>query len=101
MDSRQAALAICGATVTYIWYKRHRTFSIRDVPGPKNPSWIYGTCHILTNRFHFLTGFKTGHAWWWESEEVAVVEKKILEEHGTIARWNGSLGVCFFYGGQA
>ncbi|KAF9779010.1 cytochrome P450 [Thelephora terrestris] len=74
MDSWQAALAICGATVTYIWYKRHRTFSIRDVPGPKNPSWIYG------------------HAWWWEAEEVAVVEKKILEEYGTIARWNGSLG---------
>ncbi|KAF9778983.1 cytochrome P450 [Thelephora terrestris] len=74
MDSQQAALAIFGATAAYVWYKRYRTFSISDVPGPKNPSWIYG------------------HAWWWLSEEFTVVEKRILEEYGTISRWNGSLG---------
>jgi hypothetical protein len=29
-------------------------------------------------------------------EEATVVEKRLLEEYGTISRWNGSLGVCFF-----
>jgi hypothetical protein len=37
----------------------------------------------------------TGHRWWWNCEEAGVVEKGILEEHGTIARWNGLLGVHF------
>ncbi|KAF9787520.1 cytochrome P450 [Thelephora terrestris] len=74
MDSQQAALAICGATAAYVLYKRYRTISISDVPGPKNPSWIYG------------------HTWWWRSEEVTVVEKRLLEEYGTVVRWNGSLG---------
>jgi hypothetical protein len=42
MDFQQAALAICGTTAVYIWYKRSRISAISDVPGPKNPSWIYG-----------------------------------------------------------
>lgn len=42
MDSQHAALAICGATAAYVWYRWYRTSSIGDVPGPKNPSWIYG-----------------------------------------------------------
>ncbi|KAF9778997.1 cytochrome P450 [Thelephora terrestris] len=76
MDSQQATLAICGATVVvaYIWYTRCRTHSISDVPGPKNPSWIYG------------------HRWSWMIEEAAVVEKKLLEGHGSIVRWNRSFG---------
>ena len=35
----------------------------------------------------------TGHRWWWVREEARIVEKKLLEEHGTVVRWNGSLGV--------
>jgi len=42
MDFQQAALAICGVTVAYVLYGRYRNLTIRDVPGPKNPSWIYG-----------------------------------------------------------
>lgn len=38
----------------------------------------------------------TGHAWWWRLEETSVVEKNFLEEYGTVARWNGALGVCPF-----
>lgn len=34
-----------------------------------------------------------GHLWWWQFEESGVVEKRILEEHGAVARWNGALGV--------
>ncbi|KAF9785284.1 cytochrome P450 [Thelephora terrestris] len=74
MDSRHATLAISVAFVAYTWYKCRRTSSISDIPGPKNPSWIYG------------------HRWWWQSEEASVVEKRILEEYGAVARYNGSLG---------
>lgn len=42
MDLRQVALAVCSATAVYVWYKRYYTLPISDVPGPKNPSWIYG-----------------------------------------------------------
>jgi hypothetical protein len=41
-----------------------------------------------------------GHLWWWQSEEAGVVEKRLLEEYGTVARWNGALGVRFLSGGQ-
>ena len=42
MEFQQAVLAACGAAVVYLCYKKYRALSIADVPGPKNPSWIYG-----------------------------------------------------------
>lgn len=42
--------------------------------------------------------FGTGNRWWWQHEENGVVEKRFLEEYGTIARWNGVLGVPFICG---
>jgi len=42
MDFQQAALTIFGATVAYALYSRYRNSAVRDVPGPKNPSWICG-----------------------------------------------------------
>lgn len=74
------------------------SISISDIPGPKNPSWIYGSSASPTNRWHSLTKSRTGHTWWWMSDEFTVVEKKLLEEYGAVSRWNGSLRVCFFSG---
>ena len=42
-----------------------------------------------------LTHSGTGHRWWWQCEEIRLVEKKILKEHGAVARWNGIFGVRF------
>jgi len=42
MDFQRTALAVCGAVVTYVSYQRYRNLTIRDVPAPKNPSWIHG-----------------------------------------------------------
>ena len=42
MDFQQAVLAFCGTAVAYILYQRYRDLTIRDVPGPKNPSWVHG-----------------------------------------------------------
>ena len=47
-------------------------------------------------RRHHLTGSGTGHLWWWQRQEATVVEKRILEDYGAVARWNGCLGVHFF-----
>ena len=61
----------------------HLGFTVWYLSVPKN------------QRVH-LTGFGTGHLWWWCREEASVVEKHILDEYGTVARWNGTLGVrCF------
>ena len=69
MDFQQVALAICGATATYVWYKRFCALSITDVPGPKNPSWTYGMSvprgseiilsHEFWNRTQMVVGMRT------------------------------------------
>jgi len=50
MDFQQTALAICGATIVYALYQRYRGLTISDVPGPKNPSWIYGILGPFTRQ---------------------------------------------------
>jgi len=42
MDFQRMALAVCGAVAAYVLYRRYRNPTIRDIPGPKNPSWIHG-----------------------------------------------------------
>src|ERR1700753_2175017 len=96
MDFQQAALTICAAAAAYIYYKRYQDFTISDVPGPKNPSWIFGISWPPCIKRRQLMVSATGHAWWWQNEEGGGVEKRLLEEFGAGARWNGSLGVCPF-----
>ena len=104
MDFQQAALATCGLVVTYVWYKLYRALTISDVPGPKNPSWIYGMRPHVTYAYAALLFFYispvpgTGHLWWWQLEEARVVEKNLLGKYGTVVRWNGPLGVSFVSG---
>ena len=94
MDFQQTALATCGAIVAFVWYKLYRNFTISDVRGPKNPSWVYGISVSPTSSTpHHLTGPGTGHRWWWIREEARVVEKSLIEEYGTVVRWNGLVGV--------
>jgi len=50
MDFQQTALAICGTTIVYALYQRYRGLTISDVPGPKNPSWIYGILGPFTRQ---------------------------------------------------
>jgi len=37
-------------------------------------------------------GFE-GHQWYWQTQDAGAVEKHLLENYGTVARWNGPLGV--------
>lgn len=99
IDLQQATLAVCATVVAYALYKRYRASTISDIPGPKNPSWRYGIqLFVPVNSQCRLTDSGTGHAWWWQREEAGAVDKMILEEYGTVARWNGSLGVHYFPG---
>ena len=43
MEYQLGALTTCAAVIAYLLFRRHRRLStIRDVPGPVNPSWIFG-----------------------------------------------------------
>ena len=97
MDFQQTTLTMCATAAAYVLYKRYRTSMISDIHGPKNPSWRYGIeFFVPVGRRSHLTDFGTGHTWWWQREEFGVVDKMILDEYGTVARWNGSLGVHSF-----
>lgn len=96
MDFQQAALTICAAAVAYVWYKRHWACTISDIPGPKNPSWIFGISTSSRSKRSHLIDLGTGHQWWWQLKEALVFEEELLDEYGTIVRWNGALGVRFF-----
>lgn len=96
MDLQRTALTICGAAVGYIWYKRYRSLTVSDVPGPENPSWIYGISASPYAARYYLTNLGTGHQWLWQCQDGTVVEKSLLEEYGGVARWNATLGVRFF-----
>jgi hypothetical protein len=39
--------------------------------------------------------------WWWERKGASVVERSLLEEYGSVVRWNGALGVRSFLWSQA
>jgi len=44
MQYQLGALATCAAIFVYVVLRSHRKrFAIKDVPGPVNPSWIFGT----------------------------------------------------------
>ena len=58
MDLQQAALAVFGVAVGYLWYKRYHASPISDVPGPKNPSWVHGNLLVFPRderRYYDLT----------------------------------------------
>ena len=48
----------------------------------------------------YLTYLGTGHQWWWQLEDGADLEKRLLKEYGNVVRWNASLGVCFSTGNK-
>lgn len=41
-DLRQAALAVAAASTIYALYRRYSQPSLKDIPGPPNPSWVHG-----------------------------------------------------------
>ena len=96
MDSQLATLMICATAAAYIYYKRYQNTAISDVPGPKNPSRIFGISHPPCFRRRQLMVSVIGHEWWWQREEAGVIEKRLLDEYGAVVRWNGSLGVRSF-----
>ena len=57
MQYQLGALATCTAIFVYVFLRRYRKPSaIRDVPGPANPSWIFG----MSPAFHlFLQVYST------------------------------------------
>ena len=56
MQSQLGAFAICAGVFVYAFLRKRKRFSaIKDLPGPENPSWIFGTSlGGQSLPFHFL-----------------------------------------------
>ena len=102
MGHQLGALAICAAAFVYVFLqKRKKLTTVKDVPGPVNPSWIFGASPVgRLDPFHlFLEGGSIGranplgHQWYIQTEEAGGAEKRFLENFGNVVRWNGPFGV--------
>ena len=102
MQYRLEALATCAAVFVYLAFRRYRRRSvIRDIPGPVNPSWIFGMSlghRLFSLPLTWVDGadckHPQGHQWYLQSG-AGEVEKRFLENFGNVARLNGPLGVRF------
>jgi hypothetical protein len=53
-DLQQTAVAVATASVIYALYRRYNRPSIKDIPGPPNPSWVHGRLEDLSLTFIVL-----------------------------------------------
>ena len=56
-DLQQTVAAVATASVIYALYRRYDRPSLRDIPGPPNPSWVYGKLGDLMPVFVLFTQF--------------------------------------------
>ena len=106
MQYQLGALTTCAAVFVYVFFRRRRRLSaIRDVPGPVNPSWIFGMSPgyqlaLFTSSCRSISlnvENPQGHQWYFMAEDAGRVEKRFLESFGNIVRWKGPFGVCCAY----
>ena len=58
-DLQQAALTVAAASVVYALYRKYSRPSVKDIPGPPNPSWVHGRVgDLLTHFFVWITGVR-------------------------------------------
>ena len=102
MQYQLGALAILTASFVYACLRRRKgLLMIRDVPGPENPSWIFGmstegqpgpsTFPLEVDSIQ--CGNFQGHQWYLQTEEAGGAEKRFLENFGNTVHWNGPFGV--------
>jgi len=103
MQYQLGALATCAAVFVYVILRRHgKRSAIKNVPGPVNPSWIFGTSPDgQPGPFNPLPPWADradcenlqGHQWYLLAEDAAGVEKRFLESFGNVVHLNGPFGV--------
>lgn len=55
-DPQQAALTVAAAFAIYALYQRYNRPSLKDIPGPPNPSWVHGRFEdLIVTLFTLLT----------------------------------------------
>jgi len=108
MQYQLGALATCVAVFTYVFLRRRRKFSaIRDVPGPVNPSWIFGTSpegqHDPFRVYPRVDNTERenlqGHQWYILVEPAGGAEKRFLEDFGNVVHFNGPFQARFLLPG--
>jgi hypothetical protein len=53
-DLQQTVAAVATASVIYVLYRRYNRPSLKDIPRPPNPSWVYGKLGDLVPVFVLL-----------------------------------------------
>ena len=97
MDYTQWAALGGAAAAAYAVYRRYTRISLDDVPGPENPSFLYGMLHFNSRWFVFDSmRDATGHMPTWRDAEAGELEDHYLTTYGSIVRWKGPLGVREF-----
>ena len=54
-DLQQTIAAVATASAIYALYRRYNRPSLKDIPGPPNPSWVYGKLGDLMPVFVLFT----------------------------------------------
>jgi hypothetical protein len=55
-DLQRTTVAVVTASVVYALYRRYNRPSVKDIPGPPSPSWVYGRLgDLLAPLFVLLT----------------------------------------------
>lgn len=103
MEYQLVAPATCAAVFVYVFLRRRRRFAaVKDVPGPANPSWMFGTfleeqpaspSHPIPNVYGTKRENPSGHQWYIQIEEAGGAARRFLEDFGSVVRWNGPFGV--------
>ena len=103
MEYTQWAALGGAATATYAAYRRYTRISLDDVPGPENPSFLYGALHsfqpsMFRFRLNPCTGTwnATGNMLSVWNAEAGKLEDHYLTTYGSIVRWKGPFGVREF-----
>jgi len=105
MQYQLGAFSACVAVFVYVILRRQKKYSaIRDVQGPVNPSWLFGTSPggqpaPPTSLFVDDADHEhlTGHQWYFQAGEAGAADKRFLEDYGNIVRWNGPFGVRLIF----
>ena len=98
----QLAALVCVVALVYVFLQRCKKFTtIKDVPGPVNPSWIFGMSPAgqpnssipVQEVYNVEHASSQGHQWYLQTNEAGGAEKRFTENFGNIVRWNSPFGV--------
>jgi uncharacterized membrane protein YagU involved in acid resistance len=88
-----ATLLVYGFSKVVILFLRRLRSPLRDLPGPKSPSWIYGHILEIWNAVHIHYGHSLSDTLMRFRQENAILHEKWVEDYGPVLAYDGLFGV--------